>query len=165
MVQAGSGQSMVQHQPLLSLPTNCTPKISFNTSSPTVPCAAPLWLRSITIGDVDRRHVLSLAKLRGSSHRDLQLILSSLYPQDEHGLPAISDTGQYHVKTFYNGAYRRVSHTDLRLLTCTHVHWLGRSVSCTRDSSLSYISCDRRRYRRPATCVSRWDADVRLDGR
>ncbi|KAI0741055.1 hypothetical protein C8Q76DRAFT_609267, partial [Earliella scabrosa] len=47
-----------------------------------------------------------------SSYPDLQLILSSLYPQDEHGLPAISDTGQYHVKTFYNGAYRRVSIDD-----------------------------------------------------
>ncbi|TBU31057.1 hypothetical protein BD311DRAFT_657405, partial [Dichomitus squalens] len=37
-----------------------------------------------------------------------KMIVSSLFPQDERGFPARSDSGQYQLQVLYNGAHRRV---------------------------------------------------------
>jgi calpain-7 len=41
-----------------------------------------------------------------------QLALSSLFPQDQSGMPCIAKNGQYSLRFLVNGAYRRVSITS-----------------------------------------------------
>ncbi len=47
---------------------------------------------------------------------NLQMITSSLFPQDDTGTPRWSDSGQYQFRILYNGSYRRVSSRPQR--TC-----------------------------------------------